>query len=53
MRTKTLSDYPLLIGEILRRSEARRLRTHQEVIFFRLPSIVLIGSGLWARAAWR
>jgi hypothetical protein len=26
MRTKTLSDYPLLIGEVLRRSEMKRLR---------------------------
>src|SRR5258708_26081 len=26
MRTKTLSDYPLLIGEVLRRPELRRLR---------------------------
>jgi hypothetical protein len=29
MRTKTLSDYPLLIGEILRRAELRRLRKEQ------------------------
>jgi hypothetical protein len=26
MSTKTLSDYPLLIGEMLRRSAMRRLR---------------------------
>jgi hypothetical protein len=26
MTTKTLSDYPLLIGEVLRRSEIKRLR---------------------------
>jgi hypothetical protein len=24
MKTKTLSDYPLLIGEVIRRSEIRR-----------------------------
>jgi hypothetical protein len=26
MKTKTLSDYPLLIGELIRRSEKRRRR---------------------------
>jgi hypothetical protein len=30
MRTKTLSDYPLLIGEILRRAELRRQRKEQQ-----------------------
>jgi hypothetical protein len=36
MRTKTLSDYPLLIGEILRRSELRRLRKEQRKNFWRV-----------------
>jgi hypothetical protein len=36
MRTKTLSDYPLLIGEVLRRSELRRLRKVRWKIFWRV-----------------
>lgn len=33
MRTKTLSQYPLLIGEVLRRSELRRLRKERRKKF--------------------
>ncbi|HET9377966.1 MAG TPA: hypothetical protein VFO40_23550, partial [Chthoniobacterales bacterium] len=29
MKTKTLSDYPLLIGEVIRRSEIRRQKKEQ------------------------
>jgi hypothetical protein len=36
MRTKTLSDYPLLIGEIIRRSEVRRLRKERWKTFWRI-----------------
>jgi hypothetical protein len=36
MKTKTLSDYPLLIGEVLRRSELRRLRREQRKSFWRV-----------------
>jgi len=35
MRTKTISDYPLLIGELIRRSELRKSRRRRRSIFFR------------------
>jgi hypothetical protein len=31
--TRTLSDYPLLIGEVLRRSDVRRERRAKRVMF--------------------
>jgi hypothetical protein len=35
MRTKTISDYPLLIGELLRRSELRKARRQRWSAFFK------------------
>src|ERR1700687_1959952 len=36
MKIKTISDYPLLVGEILRRSELRKNRRQRRAVFFRL-----------------
>jgi hypothetical protein len=36
MRTKTISDYPLLIGELLRRSELRKARRQRRSGFFKI-----------------
>jgi hypothetical protein len=35
MRTKTISDYPLLIGELLRRSELRKARRQRWSALFK------------------
>lgn len=35
MRTKTISDYPLLIGELIRRSELRRARRERWAALFK------------------
>jgi hypothetical protein len=35
MRTKTISDYQLLIGELLRRSELRKARRQRWSAFFK------------------
>jgi hypothetical protein len=35
MRTKTISDYPLLIGELIRRSELRKARRQRWSAFFK------------------
>jgi hypothetical protein len=36
MRTKTISDYPLLIGELLRRSELRKARRQRRSAFLKI-----------------
>jgi hypothetical protein len=36
MRTKTISDYPLLIGELIRRSELRKARRQRWSAFFKI-----------------
>jgi len=36
MRTKTISDYPLLIGELIRRSELRKTRRQRWSAFFKI-----------------
>jgi hypothetical protein len=36
MRTKTISDYPLLIGELIRRSELRKARRQRRTAFFKI-----------------
>jgi hypothetical protein len=36
MRTKTISDYPLLIGELIRRSELRKERRQRWSAFFKI-----------------
>jgi hypothetical protein len=36
MRTKTISDYPLLIGELIRRSELRKARRQRWSAFFKV-----------------
>jgi hypothetical protein len=35
MRTKTISDYPLLIGELIRRSELRKARRQRWSAIFK------------------
>ncbi|MFY9983385.1 MAG: hypothetical protein WAM44_02850 [Chthoniobacterales bacterium] len=36
MKTKTISDYPLLIGELIRRAHLREIRRQRWVTFFRI-----------------
>jgi hypothetical protein len=36
MRTKTISDYPLLVGELLRRAELRDIRRQPWSAFFKI-----------------
>jgi hypothetical protein len=36
MRTKTISDYPLLTGELLRRAELRDIRRQRWSAFFKI-----------------
>jgi hypothetical protein len=46
--TPTLSDFPLLIGEILRRKERRILKQAE-----RRPFFVVVGKILGMRIPWR
>jgi hypothetical protein len=43
MRTKTISDYPLLIGELLRRSELRKARRQRWAALFKINRLTQKG----------
>jgi hypothetical protein len=43
MRTKTISDYPLLIGELLRRSELRKARRQRWSALFKINRLAQKG----------
>jgi hypothetical protein len=36
MKTKTISDYPLLIGELIRRAQLRKTRRQRWSTFFKI-----------------